>query len=325
MLGDDAGGELLGGHFQGKEPDYPAIDRGHMAIGPNLAAPGLGNIVGNVGGERGFAHAGPTGEDDQVGGLQTAHLIIEIGQACCQTGKAAVALIGARRHVDRCRERLGEALETRIVTAGLGNFVKLSLGLLDVLQRGRIDRRIIGEVHHVLADRDQVAADREIVDRAAVILGVDDRGRLGGKARQILIEREAGNIGVARQKRLKRDRRGDLAGANKTARQLENALVDRLEEVLGFQEIGNAIERLVIDEDGTEQSLLGLDIVRCRAERRLRGHLLASGRIENWHDPGQSNRALWPICGTRPTFGESSLEKGYSTSRFTQRQQRLCA
>ncbi len=29
----------------------------------------------------------------------------------------------------------------------------------------------------------------------------------------------------------------------------------------GFQKIGNAIERFVVDENGTEKRLLGLDIV----------------------------------------------------------------
>jgi hypothetical protein len=42
--------------------------------------------------------------------------------------------------------------------------------------------------------------------------------------------------------------------------------VHRLIEVLGQQEIGDAVEGLVVDEDGAEQRLLGLDIVRGEAE-----------------------------------------------------------
>ena len=41
----------------------------------------------------------------------------------------------------------------RIVAAGFGDLVELALGVLDVAQRRRFDRRIVGEVDHVLADR----------------------------------------------------------------------------------------------------------------------------------------------------------------------------
>ena len=43
---------------------------------------------------------------------------------------------------------------------------------------------------------DQVAADRQIVDGAAVVLGVDDGRRFGGEPRQILIDGQPGNIEV---------------------------------------------------------------------------------------------------------------------------------
>ena len=37
---------------------------------------------------------------------------------------------------------LGEALEAAVVAAGLGDRVELALGLLDLLARRRIDRRV---------------------------------------------------------------------------------------------------------------------------------------------------------------------------------------
>ena len=239
-------------------------------------------------------------------GCRPPILRVEIGQTGRQAGQAAVALIGVRRHVDRGGERLGEALEAAIVAAGLGEFVELALGVLDVALRRRVDRRVVGEVDHVLADRDQIAADREIVDGAAVILGIDDRRRLGGEPRQILIDRQAGDVEVRRQERLQRHRRRDLAGADQPAGKLENALVDRLEEMLRLEEVGDAVERLVIDEDGAEQRLLGLDIVRRRAERRFRGSLLACGRIESGHGPDQRNR-VWPICGSAEIWRRANL------------------
>ena len=57
--------------------------------------------------------------------------------------------------------------------------------------------------------------------------------------------------------------------------------------MLRLEKIGDAIKRLVIDEDRAEQRLLGLDIVRRHAERGFRGSLLACGRIECCHGPDQ--------------------------------------
>ena len=108
LLGDDAGGELLGRHFEREEADDAAVDRVDVAVGLHLAAPGLGDVVGDVGGERGLAHAGAAGEDDQVGGLQAAHLAVEVVEAGGEAGELAVALIGARRHVDGGGERLAK-------------------------------------------------------------------------------------------------------------------------------------------------------------------------------------------------------------------------
>ena len=214
-----------------------------------------------------------------------------------------------RRHVDGGGERLGEALKAALVASGFGKLVKLALGVFDMALRRRVDRRVVGEIDHVLADGDQVAADRQVVDGAAVILGVDDGRRFGGKPRQILIDGQPGNVEVGRQERLERHRRRQLSGADQPAGKLEDALMDALEEMLRLEEIGNAIKRLVIDEDSAQQRLLGLDIVRRRAECRFRGKLLACSRIECCHGPDQGI-CMWPICG-------------HSTSRITQRRRQL--
>jgi len=61
-------------------------------------------------------------------------------------GQLAVALIGARRHVDRGGERSREALEAAVVAAGLGQFVEPPFRVLDLLARRKVDRRVIGDV-----------------------------------------------------------------------------------------------------------------------------------------------------------------------------------
>ena len=169
-----------------KKPTMPPLTVLIWPSALHLAAPGARDVVGDVGGERGLAHAGTAGDDDQVGRLQAAHLAVEILEAGREARELAVALIGARRHVDRGGERGLEFLEAAVVAAGLGELVEPALGVLDLLARREIDRRVEGDIDHVLADLDQLAPDREVVDRAAVVHRVDDGGRFGGEAGEIL-------------------------------------------------------------------------------------------------------------------------------------------
>mgnify|MGYP003694372033 CR=1 FL=1 len=68
----------------------------------------------------------------------------------------------------------------------------------------------------------------------------------------------------------KRHRRGELAGADQAARDVVDLLMDRLEEMRRLEKIADAVERLVVDEDGTQKRLLRLDVVRCGAVGRRR-------------------------------------------------------
>ena len=132
----------------------------HRAVGLDFGAIRLGDVVGDVGGERGFSHAGTAGDDDEVGVLQAAHLGVEVAQSGGDAGQLSVALERIGRHVDGDRERLRKALEAAVVAAGLGELVELPLGVLDLGAGGKVDRRVEGDVDHVLADPDQVAAQR---------------------------------------------------------------------------------------------------------------------------------------------------------------------
>ena len=52
------------------------------------------------------------------------------------------------------------------------------------------------------------------------------------------------------------------AGADELAGDLEDRLVHRLEEMLRLEEIGNPVERFVVDQDGAEQRLFRFDVLR---------------------------------------------------------------
>src|SRR5579885_1986132 len=270
LLGDDARRQLFGRHFQREEADDAAVHGDLMTVGAHLAAPGLGDVVADIGGERRLAHAGAAGEDDEVGRLQAAHHAVEIVQPGRCSRQFAVALVGARGHVDGGGERLGKALEAAVVAPGFGELVQAPLGVLDLIARREIDGGVIGEVDHVLADLDEVASDRQVIDGMAVVLGVDDRRGLGGEPGEVLTDVQPANVDIGVEEGLERDRRCDLAGADQVAGDLVDVLVDRLEEMPRLEEIGDPVERLVVDEDGAQQRLFRLDIVRCGAVERSR-------------------------------------------------------
>ncbi len=100
----------------------------------------------------------------------------------------AVALVGGARHVDGGEQRRLEGVEAGVVAALLGELEQALLRLLDLRHGRLLDGRIVRDVDHVLADSDERAAEREVVDRTAVVLGVDNGGRLGGEAGQVLRE-----------------------------------------------------------------------------------------------------------------------------------------
>ncbi len=276
LLGDDAGGELFGRHFEREEADHAAPFRLVGAVRLLRGLVGGRDVEGDVGGERRLAHGRPAGQDDQIRRLQAAKLPVDVAQAGRDAGQVAVAHVGGVGHVDGRRHRVGEGLEAAIVAPGLGQLEEPPLGVLDLLGRRHVDRRVIGDVDHVLADGDQRAPRREVVDRPAIVGRVDDRHGLGREAGEIVRDRHVADLPVGRQEGLHRDGIGRFAHADKLAGDLEDLAVQGLVEMRRLQEIRDAVESVVIDQDRAEQRLLGLDVVGCFAiERRLRHAELA--------------------------------------------------
>ena len=82
--------------------------------------------------------------------------------------------------------------------------------------------------------------------------------------------RDAADIVLA-EKGLQRHRRRELARADQGSRDLEDAAMNLLDEMLASEKIRDAVEGVVVDEDRAEQRLLGVEIVRRRAIGALRG------------------------------------------------------
>ena len=133
LFGNDTGGELFRRHFEREEADDAAIGSLERAVGLLRRLVGVGDVEGDVGDQRGLAHAGTAGQHDQVGGLQAAHALVEVAQAGGNAGKMAVAHEGGVGHVDGEFYRVGEAFEAAVVAAGFGEFEQTPFGILDLL------------------------------------------------------------------------------------------------------------------------------------------------------------------------------------------------
>ncbi len=99
----------------------------------------------------------------------------------------------------------------------------------------------------------------------------------------------AADVGIGRKEGLQRDRASRSCAARiRLPVSLEDPLMDRLEEMLGFKEVRDAIERVVVDQDGAEQALFRLDIVRRRAIGRRSG---VRRQLQNVRIRGHAGRA----------------------------------
>ena len=93
-----------------KKPTMPPLIVLCEPSGSSFELIGLGDVEGDVGGERGLAHAGTPGDDDEIGLLQAAHLLVEIEQARGDAGEMPVA---HDRRCSPCRSRWSSASAKR--------------------------------------------------------------------------------------------------------------------------------------------------------------------------------------------------------------------
>ncbi len=287
LLGQDAGGELLGRHLEREERD----DVIPVGLGVLDRARGVERHVGR---QRGLSHRWAAGEDQQVGRMQPAEQLVHVVEARRHAGELALAPERGVGGVDRGLERGAEGLQPGLDLAGRRQIVEPLLGGLDLGRALVVEIVLVGVVDDVLAERDQLAAQMQVVHRAAVVLGVDDRGDRAREPHQIGVTADLREIAVGLEILLERDRVGDLAAIDQPRDRLEDAAVDPRGEVRRLQEVGDALEGAVVVQDRAEQRHLGFVVVRWRPieagrfeARRLR-RSERPHRGDGIHDPEPS-------------------------------------
>ena len=261
-LGEDAGGELLGRHLEREEADDAAFDGAFGAVGPRAALVGAGDVEGDVGRERGLAHRRAAGEDQQVRGVQAAEALVEVDEAGREAGEAALALVGRVRHLDRVDDGAAEGLEALVDLALLAELVERLLGLDDLVLGLAVELGARGLVGDVLAEQDQLAPDREVVDQLGVVAGGEERDRCAGEAHEVGGAAELAQAGVVLEEGLDGDRGRERVPPDPLGGDLEDAGVDGVEEVRRLHEVGDPVVDVVVDEERSEQRLFRFDVVR---------------------------------------------------------------
>ena len=234
----------------------------------------IGRVLRDVDGQRGFAHGGTGGDDDQLALLQAAGHAVELGEIGGQAGDFAALLVeivdGAEGVLDDLVERL-EALREAL----LADLQQLRLGGVEDIEGGLALVGGAGDGRR--ADAHELAQQALVLDDADVLF--DDRA-----ARQTLGER--GQIGhaadgldlfVAGQLVGQRDDVDGALGVDQLAHAQEDAAMRVEREVVGFEVFGGLGVGRVVQQDGAEDGLLGVDIrgqSGVESEIGDRGHVL---------------------------------------------------
>jgi hypothetical protein len=168
LRGQQAPQQRLLGHFERKNGDDLAIS--HRGI------------LGNVNGPRGLAHAGTGGDDDQVGRLQAAGHLVELGVVGGQPGHLfllRIQIVDGPEGVAHDLRDPGKSASD----AAFGNFEQPGFSGIEHHQRfiALVRRPGDGSV----ADADQLPGQRFVLDDADVFFDAGPARKPFGEGREI--------------------------------------------------------------------------------------------------------------------------------------------
>jgi hypothetical protein len=174
----------------------------------------------------------------------------------------SMRLIGGVGNINGVRYSLEKALETALGRALFAKLVQPLLGVDDLVLRFAFDVDPCSLGGDVAAKLDQFAPDRQVIDHLCIVACRIGRDRRSGQPHQIGRAAEFFQPLVVFQEGLQGDRRRQRVLLDPGGGNLEDALVDGVEEMLGLYQRGQAVKDIVVGEDRAKELLLGLDVVR---------------------------------------------------------------
>ena len=170
--------------------------------------------------KRGFAHARPRGDDDQVGALQAAGELVQIGEAGRHADDLAAVLLQVVDLVEEAVEHVAHGDEV----FGLPPLRDGENGALGGIERVLgVDPLAEADVDDLGAGVDQAAQRRGALDDAGVVLdvdgggnGVEQAGEVGEPARLVVLPAPLQLVGE-----------GDEVGRLAPVIEIEDGAIDR--------------------------------------------------------------------------------------------------
>ena len=256
--------QLLGRHLQREEPDHAAIQRSLGTIWSDTSPVLLRDIECNIRRQRGFAHRGPSGQNQQVRRPEPAQLVVQIRETRGDPGKAATPVKSQVDQLGRILGRVDKTDKPALILALLSQRIELLFRLCDLLGRLDILTHIRRACLDFLADANQVPAHRQIPDRLGIVLGRHDGYRRPRQACQIVGAAQLGQAFIIRKERLQGHGIRPYAFQDTPRCALEDPPVHRVVEMVRLDNRRHAVEDLVVQQQRAQQRLLGLDIVRLK-------------------------------------------------------------
>jgi hypothetical protein len=274
LLGEDAGGELVGRHFEAEEADAGAgrfLGRDPVL---HVADVTLGGVEGDVGGERGLAHARAAGEDDEIAVVEAAGLGVDQLEAGGDAGEAAAGVERLFGHLHGQAGGLGESLDVALAAAFLGDPVERRLGRLDLALGLDLLAGVERPLDHLAADADKRPEQGQIIDLVGEVAGANDRRAAAGQLSQVSRAAQLLHLLVGLEQRAQRHRAGDHVAVEQAQDLLVDAAVQRLVEMVGPEPELDILGQPVVDHQRAEQRRLRLHVLR----KRMRA---GAGRIDD--------------------------------------------
>jgi hypothetical protein len=204
-------------------------------------------------------HAGAARDDDQVGRLEARRDAVQVGEARRNAGDRLLLLVEALDRLQRADEDLADAAERRADLA-LGDVEDGALGLVE--QLGDVAVGVVALGRDVGGRADEVSQQRPVAHDARVVDDVGGRGDALGELGQVRGAADVGELARGLQRLGERDEVDGLAALRELEHGAEDLAVRAAVEVLGPQQLDDAVERAVVEQHAAEDRLLGLEALR---------------------------------------------------------------